>query len=145
MTRFLGEPLSAGERAAFVAAARSYIGVRWRHQGRSRKGIDCGGLVSLALADIGRIGRDIVGYGRVAYHGYLEACLRDNFGDPGLPEAMQIGDVALISYDAAPNHVGIVADYLYGGFSIIHAHAPSRKVIEHRLDERLRVMEIYRP
>lgn len=84
MGRFIA-PLTDDERGAFIQAARSYLGTPWRHQGRSRRGIDCGGLVALAMRDIGHPGQDIAGYGRVAYHGSLEACLRDNFGEPLTP------------------------------------------------------------
>ncbi|WP_448584852.1 peptidoglycan endopeptidase [Thermaurantiacus sp.] len=40
-------------RAAFVAAARSFVGVRFRPQGRARSGLDCLGLV---LASAGASG-----------------------------------------------------------------------------------------
>jgi cell wall-associated NlpC family hydrolase len=30
-----------------VSAARSWLGVPWRHQGRTRQGVDCAGLVVL--------------------------------------------------------------------------------------------------
>ena len=35
----------------FVAAARGYVGVPWRHLGRSRTGVDCIGLVLLAARE----------------------------------------------------------------------------------------------
>lgn len=55
--------------------------------------------------------------------------------------------MALVRYVGAPNHVGIIGDYRYGGLSFIHAYAPNRKVIEHRLDDKLRgqIIEVYRP
>ena len=38
---------------SFIAAARTYIGVPWQHQGRSRHGIDCVGLLVCVAHDLG--------------------------------------------------------------------------------------------
>jgi uncharacterized protein YijF (DUF1287 family) len=49
-------------------------------------------------------------------------------------DQMQPGDVVVVAFDAAPGHMGIVADYLHGGLSIVHALGiTSRRVIETRL------------
>jgi len=41
------------ERLKVCAAARSYLGVPWVGQGRSRQGVDCSGLVIMAFRDAG--------------------------------------------------------------------------------------------
>lgn len=41
------------QREAWLTALRAYIGVRFLHQGRSRAGIDCVGLLSCAASDLG--------------------------------------------------------------------------------------------
>lgn len=145
--RYLNPPLSARERVEFVAAARACIGVRWRHQGRSLQGLDCGGLVVYALAGVSRIVRDSVGYGRVAYRGSLEAVLEDNFGSILPKKEMRVGDVALMRFKGEPSHVGIIGDYLYGGFSLIHAFVQNREVVEGRLSEDwlTSIVGVYRP
>ena len=51
--------------AAAVAEARSYVGCKWRHRGRSRFGIDCVGLIVAATAAGGVQMRDRRDYGRV--------------------------------------------------------------------------------
>jgi cell wall-associated NlpC family hydrolase len=79
--RYLSPPLTHAERMALVREARTYMGVRWRHQGRDRRGLDCAGLVVASLRGIGRAVRDSTAYGRVPYRGSLEAVLRDNLGD----------------------------------------------------------------
>ena len=146
MTRAIGPALTAEETAAFVACARSFVGVRWRHQGRNRNGIDCGGLLAACITRIGRGVYDPTGYGRRPYRGSLEATLRENLGDP--VDSLQYGDVAVFAWgNAAPNHVGIVADHPHGGHSLIHAFAPIGKVIETRLDDEMlaKLKEVYRP
>ena len=59
----------AGESLAIVAAARSWLGVPWRHQGRARQGIDCAGLVVL----VGR-GLGLTDYDTAAYEGETGQC-----------------------------------------------------------------------
>jgi len=49
---------------AFVTAARKYIGVPWVHQGRSKVGLDCVGLVVLAARDCGLDVPILADYGR---------------------------------------------------------------------------------
>lgn len=145
--RAIGDPFSAAEMLAFIAAARACIGVRWRHQGRSLRGVDCGGLVVFALRAVGRSVSDSTAYGREPYRGSLEATLRANFGEPLPADQMQLGDVVLMRFAGEPSHVGILGDYLYGGLSLIHAYAKGKKVIEHRLDDEWRgyIVEVYRP
>jgi len=38
-----------------VEEARKYLGVRWKHQGRSLNGVDCLGLVARVYGDLGLI------------------------------------------------------------------------------------------
>lgn len=49
---------------AFVEAARKYIGVPWIHQGRSKIGIDCVGLIVLSARDCGLDVPMLADYGR---------------------------------------------------------------------------------
>lgn len=50
---------------AFVEAARKYIGVSWVHQGRSRNGLDCVGLVVLSARACGLDVPLLANYGRL--------------------------------------------------------------------------------
>lgn len=149
MTRAIGPtPLTPAEIAAFVAAARSYIGTRWRHQGRDRRGLDCGGLLVVCMRAIGRDVHDPRGYGRLPYRGSLEATMRSNYGDPQpMPCELQVGDAGVFEVAAdAPDHVGIIGDYVHGGLSLIHAYAVNREVVEAPLDDawRAKLVEVYR-
>lgn len=46
-------PLTAAQKTAISAAARTYLGTPWRGQGRDHMGIDCVGIVVCSLRDIG--------------------------------------------------------------------------------------------
>lgn len=149
--RAIGPELTTDERAAFIGHARVFVRerVRWRHQGRSLRGIDCGGLVAVCINATGRCVDDATGYGRHPYRQMLEATLDANFG-PMIPkEVMQAGDIALIRFAETEqcSHVGIVADYPSGGFSLIHAFAQMKCVVEHRIDDEWygHIAGVYRP
>jgi hypothetical protein len=46
---------------------------------------------------------------------------------------LQVGDVIVLRFEVEPHHVAIVGDYIFGGFSMIHADGHTNKVIEHRM------------
>jgi hypothetical protein len=147
--RAIGPLLTDDERQAFIAEARTYVAeaVRFRHQGRSRHGVDCAGLLLASMAAIGRPIADLEAYGREPLGGGLRAMLVANLGE-AIPKAeMQPGDVALMRFRGEPSHVGLLGDYLYGGLSLIHTFAQIRKVVEHRLDSEWNdyILEVFRP
>ncbi len=141
-------PLNDKERAAFIDAARSFLGVRFRHQGRTRdSGLDCAGVIAASMAAIGKEVLDIVGYPRDPYKAGLESVLVANFG-PMLPaDEMQVGDIALMSFNSEPRHIGVLAPYRYGGLMLVHSFAQVKKVVEHRVDDEWRgyIVGVYRP
>lgn len=136
-------------RAKFIAAARSFLGARWRHQGRRPDAMDCLGLVALSLAAVGVSARDRQGYGRTPYNHQLAASLREHFGEPIPPDEIQPGDIVTMTWAGEENHVAIVTDHPEG-LGLIHAlsTAPGGgRVVEHRLspDFAARIVEAYRP
>jgi hypothetical protein len=124
--------------ADVAATARSFIGTRWEHQGRSRNGVDCLGLVLLVAQQHGLTDFDTRDYARQATdESMLWQCRKlllpvdVSQGRPGDIPVMRFG---------TNRHIGVFGDYLYGGLSLIHAFslAPHR-VTEHRFsDEFLR-------
>lgn len=111
-----------------VAAARGYLGVPWRHQGRSRAGLDCAGLVVLVGRDLGLTTYDAGGYRREPDGQRLVAHFRAAM-DP-VPVSLMVPGDALVFADAAyPCHVGLLA-HRSDRPSLIHAHALRRRVIE---------------
>lgn len=148
MTRTIGPAFNALETVRFIETARSLVNVRWRHQGRDARGVDCAGLIVYALRTMGRPVEDALGYGRLPYRGRLELLMRANLGDPLPKVSLRPGDVPLMrARGTAPCHCGILVEYRLGGFGMIHAHAPDRMVVEHRLDQDWidRITEVYRP
>ena len=107
-------------RRRVVDQARSYLGVPWRHQGRTRHGIDCVGLIVRVAHDLGLSGYDETGYARLARGRSLIAALEAHCRKVTDP---QPGDVVCFRYDSNPQHVGMLTDHPGGGLGLIHANA----------------------
>lgn len=116
-----------------VAEARKWDGVRWRHQGRSRSGIDCAGLVINVAKSLGLSGFDTCDYGPQASDESMLRLCREHLIEVGRNE-MAPGDVIVMRF-GTNRHLGIAGDYRHGGLSIIHAFTPIRRVTESRYDE----------
>jgi NlpC/P60 family putative phage cell wall peptidase len=123
------------ERALVVAEARTWIGTPYQHQARI-KGVaaDCIGVpigvaraLALVAADF-----DITGYSRQPDPRLLMAKCREHMTEIAI-DNIQIADVIVTSVAQEPAHFAIVADYLHGGLSMIHALI-GRGVVEHRLE-----------
>ena len=127
-----------------LAEARSYIGVKWRHRGRSRFGIDCLGLVVKALEAGGVAMRDRIDYGRTPHLDGLEREMVEHFGAP--VDDMQSCDVVLMAWEGGePSHIGLIADGP-DGLHLIHSYSEI-SVTEHCIDDAWmrRIVKVYRP
>jgi cell wall-associated NlpC family hydrolase len=122
------------DRAAIVTAARSFVGVRWRHQGRDRTfGIDCVGLLICLGREMGLCHDrfDINGYQRHPELGWLEREL-GTYLQPNA--AGEPGDVQLFAYGGEPCHVGILSEV-----GLIHCYSLfPRRCVEHGMDDHWR-------
>lgn len=129
------------KRQLVVNAARDLIGVKWRHRGRNRRGIDCVGLVVLARRAAKLPVEDQRGYGREPWNDRLRVELTRQFGEP--VDAYSPGDIALFKTQDDPSHVGIIAK-LDGRNSIIHCPV-NGFVTEHILIDGpfLKLVEVY--
>lgn len=128
--------LEAKER--FAAIARTYLGTPWKHEGRTRNGIDCVGLVLVAAREAGlTVPEDVTNYARTPTRADLLRRFEEHCVHKDLKN-VAVGDI-LVTRDESvllPCHCGIVAER-HGEFRFIHAYARSRKVIESMLDEYL--------
>lgn len=119
-------------REEIVSEARSWLGVKWRHQGRKRSGVDCCGLVIVVARDLGLTCYDTNRYSRRTtgdefVHHFVDA------GMTKIPMARaQPGDVILTADRLFPCHCGIIGSN-EDGLTIIHAYANKRMVVEEPL------------
>lgn len=139
-----------------LAVARSFLGVKFKHQGRNPAlGIDCVGLGVLYLRALGVKVHDRTDYGRDP-DGSLRAAMCRSMGDPvaegvGCWKYAQPGDVMSIRFSnlghVPERHVAIASE-LYGQPAMIHADgSPSvSKVCEIPLDDnwKRRVIGVWR-
>lgn len=124
--------MTAAER--FVAAARGYAGVPFRHLGRSRAGVDCVGLLLLAAAEAGIETDDPGAYAAFTRGHGLSDWLAARFDRVMSLSDHRDADVLLFAGGAThlPCHMGLRAtrDALP---SVIHAHIGRGMVLEERL------------
>lgn len=115
-------------REDILRVARSLVGTKYRHGGRSRHSVDCAGLLVVIAQELGIPHTDApVGYSRKP-DGSLMKYLRENMVEVPIEEA-QPGDVNVYFLDSAtkePQHVGIRTEN--GG--LIHALMHYRRVVE---------------
>jgi len=123
-----------------VAQARLYLGVRFAHQGRSKTtGVDCLGLLLCVAEDAGLTLRQhaVRRYDRTDYGAYPCPNMLRTQLDHALiaTDEMRVGHILLLNIEGRPQHLALVSDYQHTeSFGMIHAYAPMRKVVEHRLD-----------
>jgi cell wall-associated NlpC family hydrolase len=115
-------------RVDIVNEARTYIGVPWRHQGRTRKGLDCIGLLVVVAQKLDLTVRDVVGYGRRPEGFNFTARFKEEMEEIPLRD-IKPGDAVTFADDKFVCHVGIVTEK-YGKVHIIHGHATRRQVLE---------------
>lgn len=121
-------------RAAIVAQALTWLDVRWQHQGRSRAGVDCIGLVIALRRELLGLQHDVTGYTRTTSDEamLLQAASHLRALPYGAP--WQPGDVLVLGFHDQ-RHMGLVAPHPAGaGLSLIHAYLPARRVVQTRLD-----------
>lgn len=137
-----------------VEAARAYIGVRFRHRGRTSRGLDCAGLVWAAYNDLGVTLPDFRLYGPEPHQDGLTRHVAAALGAvvaaaPVSAGQLQPGDVIILRFEREPHHVGIVGEHNYGGtgaLTLIHADGMEGRVLEQRLtpDAVTRITHVFR-
>ena len=118
----------ATSRSDIVAAARAYLGVPYMHQGRTRHGLDCIGLVIRVAHDLGLSDYDIDGYKRVPSGRRMERILAEQCTRIAVADAVA-GDLLHLAYARDPQHIVLVTDK-----GMIHADS-QRGVVEHNRND----------
>lgn len=140
--------------SALADAARGYIGVRFRHRGRNRLGLDCVGLAVAAYADCGISLPDFRLYGREPHRDGLVARVSEALGEPVsvapvTRACLMDGDVIVVRYEVQPHHVAVLGEKDYGGIkalTLIHSEGVHGEVLEQRLTDDVisRITHVYR-
>lgn len=119
----------------FLEAVREYVGVKWKHRGRSKTGIDCVGLIHVAGKDCGLHDFvDDVEYTRISVGQDLLKPFRDHMEEIrlgpncGLSD-LHDGDVLILRDNLMPQHCGVIGTR-WGQKTLIHATAYHGKVVE---------------
>lgn len=117
-------------REQIIEQARTWIGVPWRHQGRNRTGIDCGGLVIQVAIELGFAtpAHDRVGYDRLpTLYMLVEHCAKWMRQKQGAEhDDRRPGDVVVMKPTVSypwPSHLGILSRLPSGELGLIHAYS----------------------
>lgn len=106
-----------------VEYARTWIGARWRHQGRgigSKRGIDCAGLLIRTAQNFDLPHGDMLGYSRQPSPDFLKHVQSHSL--PGDRHNIINGSIGIFNDTIMPCHVGIFAvDETTGNISVIHS------------------------
>lgn len=118
------------KRADIIAAARAWLEVPFTHQGRSRLGVDCIGLVINVGWQLGFLPRsyDVQGYDRMPDGSLFGECDRLLERIPG----PVFGCIVAMRFASDPQHIGFIGEH-HGHPTLIHSLSTARKVTEHRL------------
>lgn len=130
-----------------VEAARAYNDTPFRHRGRSKRGIDCAGLIWAAYNDCGVVlikPEDIPRYGKEPHRDGLVRYVIAALGEPVHVEPvrmqdLQEADVLIMRFEHEPHHMAMVGRHPLGHLSMIHADGNQgqlSRVLEIGLDDK---------
>lgn len=111
-----------------VEVARSWLGVPFLHQGRSRRGVDCAGLVIVVGREVGGFAPDwdFRNYQRQEHPRQMLRLMDENLHKRTNGEPERVGDIVVIHPKGSTSwHMGIVT-----GPRVVHAWSVAGKVIE---------------
>lgn len=121
-----------------VKAARSYLGVRWRHQGRTvEKGIDCLGLIVCVVHDMGLyVDEDYTRYRKFPTDDTMRRKMMEYFEYVSTGKE-QYGDIMMLAghLKGPPQHVGFLSPGKGVPFGLIHSSLTAKvnKVVEQNI------------
>lgn len=115
-------------REQIIAEARSWLGVPFRHHGRTRLGVDCVGLLVCVFGAVIGIREGCLSYGMRPTSEFAFSQIR-KFATRITPSEAGPGDVVQMNYDGRSVHFGILSEV-----GIIHSTIKTRAVVEHALE-----------
>lgn len=115
-------------RKDFYEEARKWVGIPWKHQGRNRAGIDCGGLLIMTAKGLDLPHEDTLDYGReptsTSLMSHLSKMLTKRQNNEILP-----GTVGIFREGAYPCHISIFSEK-FNSLHVIHALVKRRGTVE---------------
>lgn len=121
------------KRSDIVNLARTWIHTPYLHQGRTRQGIDCAGLVIRIFQDEGLTDYDVNGYSRTPSDAMMRRVLKDICVEV-LFDQLKPTDIMHMSFERQPRHLAIVT--MINPIRILHADSEAGEVVEHLLDNK---------
>lgn len=115
-----------------IAEGRSYLGVPWRHRGRSRTGVDCIGFIAKIGDAFGVEYQDIDGYSRNPDGRFVDHVMR--FMTYREPQTLAPGCVVVLRDQHQACHIGLIVEK-YDRFYLLHASLAKRAVVEEEWDQ----------
>lgn len=130
-------------RQDLIEAARRWRGIKFSHQGRSRKtGLDCGGLILVIARELGLSKLEELGYAAFPNNGRFEKLLNENaragrFEGKGYKltgKEFRAGDLLSFDYGTGEGtrHIALVSKFDGRHFWVVEAN-PQYDVCEHSL------------
>lgn len=120
-------------RQKIVDEARTWDKVRFRHQGRSRNGVDCVGMLIA-------VSKKVLGVAPDIDNNYSKRPSQQDIFDNIKKYLIRIkkedarpGDIVQMRYGKQATHFGLLTDA-----GVIHAAAMNRRVVEHRITPEVR-------
>lgn len=130
-----------------IKECRTYLGVPWRHQGRSRKGVDCVGFLLMALKSQNIPMLEIRGYSRNPDGIALKAIMDKQPSLESVLPPYKIGDIVLFRIRKEPQHVALLTESNTSELGMIHSfNGGSKQVVEHDFSEywKQKIISVYR-
>src|SRR5574340_453141 len=98
-----------GPNADLVAEARTWLGVRWLHQGRSREGLDCVGLPIVCVQKLRGMVVALPDYHRASTDDTMVQMCRQYLQPIALAD-IRPGDVIVLGFERQ-RHMAMLGDY----------------------------------
>ncbi len=122
-------------RQEVIDFARTWLGTRWRHQGRTKGyGVDCIGLIVGVARELNLSLFDTTQYTPVPDGVRLRAQCDELMTPLNSP---LLGSVVLMQFKGPPQHLGFFSRQ-NGVDTLIHAYVVDRRVVEHPIDQQWR-------
>lgn len=113
-----------------IENARECLGVRFQHQGKTLRGMDCRGILIYAFGKAGLQTNDLQSYSRNPVPDQMNSALLSVCDKVSIND-LNKADVLYLRFNNIPTHL-----VLYQGNNwIIHSYLQMRKVVEHEIDQ----------